>query len=131
MDDLLNSLKASGAKVLVDVRKNPQSMYRPEFNKDALDKELKRIGIGYIHLPELGIPRELRDEVYGGKTTADMVLDQYERDVLKNGGLDTLMDSVKGKGTFALMCTEVDPTNCHRHKIAEALTKKGLVGYDL
>lgn len=131
MDDLLNSLKAAEAKVLVDVRKSPQSMYRPEFNKDALERELKTKGIGYVHLPDLGIPRELRDEVYGGKTTAKSVLDQYERDVLRNGGLHNLMESVKGKGTFAVMCTEVDPTNCHRHKIAEALTEEGLVGYDL
>jgi ParB/RepB/Spo0J family partition protein len=131
MDDLLKSLKGAEVKVLVDVRKNPQSMYRPEFNKDALQGELKSKGMGYVHLPELGIPRELRDEVYGGKTSAKEVLDQYERDVLKNGGLHKLLESVKGKGTFAVMCTEVDPTNCHRHKIAEALTKEGLVGYDL
>ncbi len=131
MDDLSKSLKAAGVKVLVDVRRNPQSMYRPEFNKEAIEKELKTSGIGYVHLGELGIPRELRDEVYGGTTSAKSVLAQYEKDVLRNGGIRRLMDVVKGKGTFAIMCTEVDPTNCHRHKIAEALTKEGWVGYDL
>lgn len=131
VEDFVNSLKLARAKILIDVRRKPQSMYKPEFNKDNLSKELSARGIEYIHMPELGIPRELRDEVYEGTTTAKVILDQYEKDVLKNGGLRNLQERVKGRGTFVIMCTEVDPTNCHRHKIAEALVEKGMVGYDL
>ena len=131
VEDLVNSLKMARAKVLVDVRRNPQSMYKPEFNKEDLKKELSAKGIAYIHLPELGIPRELRDQVYEGTIEAQKILSQYEREVLKNGGLRTLQETVKGKGTFAIMCTEVDPINCHRHKIAEALSDEGMVGFDL
>jgi ParB family chromosome partitioning protein len=131
VEDFVNSLKLARARILIDVRRKPQSMYKPEFNKDNLSKELSARGIEYIHMPELGIPRELRDEVYEGTTTAKVILDQYEKDVLKNGGLRNIQERVKGKGTFVIMCTEVDPTNCHRHKIAEALVDEGMVGYDL
>jgi len=131
VQDLVNSLKKARAKMLVDVRRNPQSMYKPEFNKENISRELSASGIKYVHMPELGIPRELRDEAYEGTTTTKKILAQYETDVLKNGGLRKLQETVKDKGTFAIMCTEVDPTNCHRHKIAMALSEEGMVGYDL
>jgi len=132
VQDLINLLKLAKAKLLVDVRRNPQSMYKPEFNKDRLEKDLAEVGIGYIHMPQLGIPREARDEVYDGSVTPKELLEQYEKEVLKSPeGLQKLLENVKGKGTFALLCTEIDPTMCHRHKIAQALVEKGMVGYDL
>ena len=31
----------------------------------------------------------------------------------------------------ALMCVEIDPHECHRHRLSAALERKGLRGYDL
>jgi len=132
VQDLISLLKLAKVTLLVDVRRNPQSMYKPEFNKDKLEKELTGIGVEYIHMPQLGIPREARDEVYEGSVTPKELLEQYEKEVLRNReGLQRLLENVKGKGTFALLCTEIDPTMCHRHKIAQALIEKGMMGYDL
>ena len=131
VQDLITLLKLAEVTILIDVRRNPSSLYKPEFNKDELAKELPNIGIKYVHIPELGISREARDEMYEGAVTPKELLDQYERQILGTRGLDQLFEIVKGKGTFALMCTEVDPTMCHRHKIAEVLVKKGMIGYDL
>ena len=132
LQDLVSLLRLAKVTLLIDVRRNPQSMYKPEFNKDKLEKELPGIGVEYIHMPQLGIPREARDEVYEGSVTPKELLEQYEKEVLRNReGLQRLLENVKGKGTFALLCTEIDPTMCHRHKIAQALTEKGMVGYDL
>jgi ParB family chromosome partitioning protein len=132
VQDLISLLKLAKVSLLVDVRRNPQSMYKPEFNKDKLEKELTGIGVEYIHMPQLGIPREARDEVYEGSVTPKELLEQYEKEVLRNReGLQRLLENVKGKGTFALLCTEIDPTMCHRHKIAQALIEKGMMGYDL
>jgi ParB family chromosome partitioning protein len=132
LQDLISLVKLARVTLLVDVRRNPQSMYKPEFNKDKLEKELAGIGVEYIHMPQLGIPREARDEVYEGSVTPKELLEQYETEVLRNReGLQRLLENVEGKGTFALLCTEIDPTMCHRHKIAQVLTEKGMVGYDL
>jgi ParB family chromosome partitioning protein len=131
LQDLVSLLKLAKVTLLIDVRRNPQSMYKPEFNKDKLEKELTGIGVEYIHMPQLGIPREARDEVYEGTVTPKELLEQYEKEVLRERGLNSLLETVKNKGTFALLCTEVDPTMCHRHKIAQVLVEKGMVGYDL
>jgi len=131
LQDLISLLKLAKVTLLIDVRRNPQSMYKPEFNKDKLEKELTGIGVEYVHMPQLGIPREARDEVYEGTVTPKELLEQYEKEVLRERGLNSLLETVKGKGTFALLCTEVDPTMCHRHKIAQVLVEKGMVGYDL
>ena len=131
LQDLVSLLKLAEVRFLIDVRRNPQSMYKPEFNKNRLEKDLTEIGVKYVHLPQLGIPRQARNEVYEGSITPKELLERYERVVLKTNGLSKLLEIVKGKGTFALMCTEVDPTMCHRNKIAQALTEKGMVGYDL
>lgn len=128
--DVIELLKLGNVSVLIDVRKNPYSLYKPEFNKEKFQKELKTVGIDYIHLPELGISREERDEYYNGTATIDTLFNKYD-DVLRNGGLETLEKTVSGRGIFAIMCTEVDPTKCHRHKIASALNEKGLIGYDI
>jgi uncharacterized protein (DUF488 family) len=131
LQDLVSLLKLAKVTLLIDVRRNPQSMYKPEFNKDKLEKELTGIRVEYIHMPQLGIPREARDEVYEGTVTPRELLEQYEKEVLRERGLNSLLETVKNKGTFALLCTEVDPTMCHRHKIAQVLVEKGMVGYDL
>lgn len=32
---------------------------------------------------------------------------------------------------IALLCVEIDPTSCHRHRLALSLERSGLHGYDL
>src|SRR5437870_3019822 len=51
---IIESLKAHGVRTLVDIRKNPISMYRPELSKSNLDENLSHHGIIYIHVPALG-----------------------------------------------------------------------------
>src|SRR5207247_927172 len=57
---IIESLKAHGVRTLVDIRKNPISMYRPELSKSNLDENLSHHGIIYIHVPALGVPRDIR-----------------------------------------------------------------------
>ena len=50
----IEMLLAHGATCLVDVRKIPRSRHNPQFNEDALPKELEPVGIDYVHMPGLG-----------------------------------------------------------------------------
>ena len=131
MEDLCNSLEEAGVTLLIDVRKNPRSMYRSEFNKGVLAEELKRRGIEYEHMPELGIPREMRDRAYKGEITPSELFESYSKHILTEEKLKKLENIGKEHRTFAIMCTEVDPTMCHRHRIARAITERGKFGYDL
>ena len=58
--DLFDRLQGAGVQCVVDIRYNPVSMYRPELSKGNLQRALDAIGIGYFHLREWGVPRDVR-----------------------------------------------------------------------
>ena len=129
VEQFLELLKAKGVKTLVDVRKNPASMFKPEFNKKSISKILKKNGIGYVHHPELGVPEDIRAKL---AKTGDYMwfFGWYDENVITT----QLVESVHLEALsypIAIMCVELDPTKCHRHRLALALEKRGLQGIDL
>src|SRR6476620_7385989 len=52
--EFIGLLQAYGASRVVDVRTVPRSRHNPQFNKAALPRALKKVGLGYVHLPGLG-----------------------------------------------------------------------------
>jgi hypothetical protein len=54
LEEFLSLLRAHGVTRVVDVRTVPRSRHNPQFNKTSLPRSLKKIGIGYVHLPGLG-----------------------------------------------------------------------------
>jgi hypothetical protein len=131
LEGLLEALQAADVRLVIDVRKNPHSQYRPEFNKGNLSDKLDTVGIGYEHITELGIPRELRNRALSGEFTAEELFDRYEQEILTEDLLQLVEKRAREKGPIALLCTEVSPKLCHRHKIALALKKRGLLCYDV
>ena len=127
LEQLIKVLKTAGVKTLVDVRYEPFSIHKPEFNKESLEKALNKNGILYRHFLELGVPKEIRLKL--AKTgDYNWLFEWYDKNIipeLDEAGFDAL------KRPFAVMCVELDPTKCHRHRIALALEKKGLKGFDL
>jgi len=126
---LVELLKRKKVKTLLDVRKNPVSMYKLEFNKENLQKEMEKNDIEYLHVPALGVPSEIRRRL-GETGDYDWFFKWYDENVLTNGVLESADFEVLNY-PIAIMCVEFDPTRCHRHRIALALEKKGLKGYDL
>jgi ParB family chromosome partitioning protein len=129
-DQFLQLLKAKGIKTLVDVRFNPVSMFKPEFNKDNLSRILKQNNIKYVHYPELGVPEDIREKL--AKTgDYEWFFKWYDENVVQKR-LAESVDLESLSYPIAIMCVELDPTKCHRHRIALWLEKvKGLRGYDL
>lgn len=54
LEEFVHLLEAHGVKRVVDVRTVPRSRYNPQFNKASLPKALKKAGLRYLHMPELG-----------------------------------------------------------------------------
>ena len=127
IEQFLKLLEAKKISTLMDVRKNPVSQYKPEFSKENLEGTLGKNGIKYIHYPELGVPSEIRRKL-GETGDYDWFFKQYDENVVPK--LDE-MDIENLNYPIAIMCVELDPTKCHRHRIALALEKRGLRGYDL
>lgn len=130
-DILFETLIKAGVRTLADVRQNPVSMYRPELSKNNLRRELERLEISYMHLPDLGVPRDIRAKAIESGTR-DVIwtwYDEYVVDPYLGNNLHQFFNAIEHP--VALMCTELDPQECHRHRLFLALESKGLRGFDL
>jgi uncharacterized protein (DUF488 family) len=122
-------LKKHEIRTLVDIRQNPISMYRPELSKNNLAQLLQRKGISYSHAPELGVPRDIRAKAIetGSRT---VIWTWYDMTVIPS--FVNLHSFLNGfEHPVALMCTELDPHECHRHRLCLALERMGLTSFDL
>jgi uncharacterized protein (DUF488 family) len=128
-EDIMALLKKHEIRTLVDIRQNPISMYRPDLSKNNLARLLQREGICYSHTPELGVPRDIRAKAIetGSRT---VIWTWYDRTVIPEFvNLHTFMNGFEHP--VALMCTELDPHECHRHRLCLALERMGLTSFDL
>lgn len=130
-EELVELLRSNGVRTLVDVRQIPVSMYRPELSKNNLRQLLASHGIQYAHMPELGVPRDIRAKAIE-TGTRDAIWEWYDEYVVKphiTQNLDRLLNSVEHP--IAMMCVEIDPGECHRHRLFLALEQLGFRGFDL
>jgi uncharacterized protein (DUF488 family) len=54
IDELISLLMTYEVQRVVDVRTIPRSWHNPQFNKDILPENLKKVRMGYIHIKGLG-----------------------------------------------------------------------------
>lgn len=130
IDAFLDQLVQNEVTVLVDVRNNPFSM-NFSFIKSKLAGYLKQAGIGYLHVPELGVESAKRKNLESPEDYA-RVFSEYESITLpaNRAALDKIV-ALGGKERIALMCFEHDACNCHRGVIAKALRERDLEVSDL
>lgn len=122
-ENYLNRLIENNIKLLCDVRKNPLSR-KYGFSKKTLSETLNKLGIGYTHIPELGILAEKRQEL-NTKMDYERLFNEYERTTLKKASNDlgNLFTLFRKHKRIAITCFEADHSMCHRGRVAKALTK--------
>ena len=120
IENYLNTLIKNDIHVLCDVRRNPLSR-KFGFSKNSLQKYLQNIGIEYVHLPELGISSEKRNNLNSDKDYQNLFED-YKASLFKHQEyLDRLYQLLQTKNRIALTCFEHEPSHCHRHVIRDYL----------
>ena len=116
-------LTAHGIAVLADVRSHPHSKYVPQFNSRELKAALAAEGIRYTFLgKELG-GHPADPDCYDAD---GRVL--YSRLAESPNFLEGIrrVEKVTRECRVAMMCSEEDPSECHRHLlIARVLRKMG------
>lgn len=124
--ELVEFTRAIGAEWVVDVRLTPLSR-KPGFSKRALASALAEQGLRYVHLPELGNPKDNRAgfaDVEG--TYGDTVRERYRTEVLASeaavAALSWLAETGARDGAV-LLCFEAEATQCHRAEIQNALLR--------
>jgi uncharacterized protein (DUF488 family) len=122
VDSFLNTLLQRGIKRLIDVRRNPISR-KWGFAKSTLAGLCTKVGLGYIHVPELGISSDKRVNI-STKEDYDRLLNEYEASHLplyKNIVRNVL--SLMEQTPSALVCMEADVRMCHRGRLANMIEK--------
>lgn len=130
-DEILELIKRAGVSTVVDIRFTPLSMYKPDFSKTNLRRIIEGHGLCYLHVRDLGVPREVRAKaIHTG--SRDVIWKWYDAQVVDRFiGFNLHSFLNMADHPFALMCVEIDPTACHRHRLSEALEDRGLQGFDL
>ncbi|HKC90358.1 MAG TPA: DUF488 domain-containing protein [Candidatus Limnocylindria bacterium] len=126
LEDFVTTLQDADIEGVADVRLMPGSRRHPHFGGGSLETALGRIGIAYVHLPELGGRREPRADsphralrVAAFRGYADhMSTEEFAR------GYERLTSLARGSRT-AFMCAETLWWRCHRRLIADRLTVDG------
>ena len=121
-ESFVERLKDAGVETLVDVRERPLSR-KPGFSKKSLKQFVEDNGIGYVHLRELGVPRELRDEFKKGWSRKEY-LAAFRRYLRKRTDALKPLDELMHQSACCLMCLEHDVEECHRSIVAEMLAAK-------
>lgn len=120
----LNRLAENGVRLLCDVRRNAYSQ-KFGFTKGELEAGLQQVGIEYLHIPELGIESEKRQQL---NNAADYkaLFTEYEATTLarQQNKLEELMRLIRQHGRVAITCFEKDVACCHRSRVAAALKQR-------
>lgn len=119
----LNKLIKTQIRVLVDVRKNPISR-KYGFSKNTLSSLLGKVGIQYMHMPELGIASADR-KTLNTQRDYDRLFDRYEKSVLKHqaNAIKNLYEVYQENRHIAITCFEKSHCQCHRSRVATAIEK--------
>lgn len=123
LENYLNRLIQNDVRVLVDVRANPLSM-KFGFSKNQLKDFCGKLHIRYVHIPQVGIKSEYRQELTG-QPAYDELFVRYNQEIipqtlkLQQEILQLLADEER----IALTCFEADICQCHRTHLARAITK--------
>lgn len=129
IDKFLHELIKNKIGIVADVRRNAYSM-KFGFQQNKLKSYLEKIGIDYIHIPELGIPSDSRKNL---DTYEDYqaLFAGYRQDIEKKLAFLERIKSISQNKKVSLMCFEKDVKYCHRGVIAERLRESGVEVIDL
>lgn len=121
-DELLADLADADVSVLVDVRLTPLSR-KPGMSKRRLAAALEHAGIRYVHLRELGNPKENRSGLRAGDPAAS---DLFRRKLDGDDETRALrrISELLNDDVVALLCFERDGLACHRQLVADVLAEQ-------
>ena len=131
LEEYLVRLLKNDVKVLVDVRNNPLSM-KYGFSKSQLKKYCGSLGIEYVHIPEVGIQSEQRQEL-NTQSDYDKLFAAYRKNNLSRttGSQLQILNLLKEHKRIALTCFEANICQCHRKHLAEAIEKLPAFEYEV
>ena len=100
---------------LIDVRSSPFSKWAPHFNRGVIEHIFENSNIRYLYWGDSIGGRPVNDDCYDEKGFFDYKKMAEVPEFKK--GLQRLIDANAGGYKVAIMCSESDPSQCHRSKL--------------
>ena len=111
----ISTLQKNNITLLADVRSLPYSRRHPDYNQDVLSAVLKEYQIRYqSYAAEFGARQEDRRYYPNGY----LDFEQFSKSDPFLSGVRTLAAYTRQGGRAALMCSEIEPSMCHRSILA-------------
>ena len=111
----LDLLQAHSINCIIDVRSVAASAYSPQFNKEFLSAFLKKNNIRYLHFAEEFGARHTEKELLDEEGRVDFEKVRATKTFAR--GVQRLNEGLEKKFRMALMCSEANPFDCHRHSM--------------
>jgi uncharacterized protein (DUF488 family) len=122
LEQYINQLIKNNVKLLCDVRINPLSR-KFGFSKGSLSTILPKIGINYVHIPELGIDSEKRSHLEEKKDYANLFKAYCTTLENRKTSIDKVTALLAKHNRIALTCFEKEHDECHRHCVSDHIMK--------
>lgn len=123
IESFVSRLRVRDVRTVIDVRLTPLSR-KKGFSKTALTSALAEAGIGYLHLPALGNPKDNREGFASTETPAGAHARARFTDLLDGerafAAIDRIVEASE-QHAVAVLCFEADELHCHRHEVLEAV----------
>lgn len=133
-DNFIELLQKYKIEYLIDVRSSPYSKMFPVYNREVFSNLLKQKGFTYVYLGDLlgGLPKDPTCYIeYTDKKNEESRKIDYskiEKKEFFQNGLERLKTADEKGLKVAVMCSELNPEECHRSKlIGVALQKIGII----
>lgn len=124
IDEFIAELRSFKIQYLVDIRSKPYSKWYPCYSQPALKEEMRQAGITYVYMGDSigGLPDDT--SCYPNGYVDYTILSKKEYFVK---GINRLVTANNKGLRLAIMCSEADPSMCHRSKlVGEVLRHQGI-----
>ena len=123
-ETFLGLMTLHGVNVVVDTRSAPVSRRAAFANKRTMPSLLEQENLTYVFLGDALGGKPSDDDLYGQDGKPDYrkmrSLESFQ------AGIDAVLE-LAAEHTIALMCSEEDPSKCHRHLLIEpAMIQRGI-----
>jgi uncharacterized protein (DUF488 family) len=122
-ESFLRKLEEHEVQIVVDVRQNPISR-KKGFSRSKLSEFLRQHGVEYRHMPELGVPRALRDRLRAGELDLMEYLSEFRTALERQQDALDAFEALAAAQRCCLLCLEHLPQECHRSVIADVLAER-------